>query len=273
MASYGAGCGTAPLLTTRVPCSTNWPMNVYLAEFVGTTMLVLLGNGVVANVGLAKTKSHNGGWIVVTLGWALGVAFAVYTVGRISEAHINPAVTVGLASIGAFAWGQVPGYIAAQVAGGFFGAVLVYLSFFAHWEATDDSDSILSCFSTSPAIRRFGPAIITEFVGTFILLFGVLAIGSVALGAEGAEEAWTVAVGTFFGPLLIGLLVLSIGISLGGPTGYAINPARDFGPRLAHTVLPIPGKRDGDWAYAWVPILSPLCGGIAGAQAFVLLGF
>jgi glycerol uptake facilitator protein len=247
-------------------------MNVYLAEFVGTSMLVLLGNGVVANVVLAKSKAHNGGWIVITLGWALGVAFAVYTVGRISGAHINPAVTIALASIDAFGWEQVPGYIAAQVGGGFFGAVLVYLSFLAHWGETDNRDGILACFSTSPAIRRFVPAVITEFVGTFLLVFGVLAIGSVALGAEAADEAWTVAVGTYFGPLLVGLLVLSIGISLGGPTGYAINPARDFGPRLAHAVLPIPGKRDADWAYAWVPIAAPLLGGIAGARVFVLLG-
>ncbi|MDY0166491.1 MAG: MIP/aquaporin family protein [Thermoguttaceae bacterium] len=247
-------------------------MNVYLAEFVGTAMLILLGNGVVANVVLAKTKSHNGGWIVITLGWALGVAFAVYSVGRISGAHINPAVTVALASIGAFEWSLVPGYIAAQVAGGFLGAGLVYLAFLAHWSETDDRDGILACFCTSPAVRRFGPAMITEFIGTFVLIFGVLAIGKVALGAGEVDEAWTTAVGTYFGPLLIGLLVLSIGISLGGPTGYAINPARDLGPRLAHAVLPIPGKRDSDWAYAWVPIVAPIAGGIAGAKMFVLLG-
>lgn len=247
-------------------------MNVYLAEFVGTAMLILLGNGVVANVVLAKTKSHGGGWIVITFGWALGVAFAAYTVGRISGAHINPAVTVALASIGAFEWHLVPGYIGAQVAGGFLGAVLVYAAFFAHWGETDDRDGMLACFSTSPAVRRFIPAFVTEFIGTFLLIFGVLAIGHVALGASDVEEAWTAAVGTYFGPLLVGLLVLSIGISLGGPTGYAINPARDFGPRLAHAILPIPGKRDSDWAYAWVPIVAPIIGGMAGARVFVLLG-
>jgi glycerol uptake facilitator protein len=247
-------------------------MNVYLAEFVGTSMLILLGDGVVANVVLAKTKSHQGGWIVVTVGWALGVALAVYTVGRISGAHINPAVTVALASTGAFDWQLVPGYIAAQIGGGFFGAVLVYLAFLAHWGETTDRDGILACFCTSPAIRRFGPAFITEFIGTFVLVFGVLAIGRIALGAEATEEAWTTAVGTYFGPLLIGLLVLSIGISLGGPTGYAINPARDLGPRLAHAILPIPGKRDSDWAYAWVPIAAPILGGLAAAQGFTLLG-
>ncbi len=247
-------------------------MNVYLAEFVGTAMLILLGNGVVANVVLAKTKSHNGGWIVITLGWALGVAFAVYSVGRISGAHINPAVTAALASIGAFEWSLVPGYIAAQVAGGFFGGVLVYLAFLAHWGETDNRDGILACFCTSPAVRRFGPAIMTEFIGTFVLIFGVLAIGKVALGAGDVDGAWTTAVGTYFGPLLVGLLVLSIGISLGGPTGYAINPARDLGPRLAHAILPIPGKRDPDWAYAWVPIVAPIVGGVVGAKAFLLLG-
>jgi glycerol uptake facilitator protein len=247
-------------------------MNVYLAEFVGTAMLILLGNGVVANVSLARTKSHQGGWVVVTAGWGLGVAMAVYTIGRISEGHINPAVTVALATTGLFDWQLVPGYVAAQIAGGCFGAVLVYLAFLAHWRETDDGDAILSCFSTSPAIRRFGPAFITEFIGTFVLIFGVLAIGRVALGAATAEEAWTTAVGAYFGPLLVGLLVLSIGVSLGGPTGYAINPARDLGPRLAHALLPIPGKRDSDWAYAWVPIVAPILGGVAGALAFQILG-
>ncbi len=247
-------------------------MNVYLAEFVGTALLILLGNGVVANVVLAKTKSHNGGWIVITAGWGLAVAFAVYTVGRISDAHINPAVTVALASIGALEWHFVPGYIGAQVAGGFLGAMLVYLAFFAHWGETDDRDGILACFSTSPAVRRFGPALLTECIGTFVLVFGVLAIGKVALGAGDVDEAWTTAVGAYFGPLLVGLLVLSIGLSLGGPTGYAINPARDFGPRMAHAILPIPGKGHSDWTYAWVPIIGPLAGGIAGAKVFVLLG-
>lgn len=247
-------------------------MNVYLAEFVGTAMLILLGNGVVANVVLAKTKSHGGGWIVITLGWALGVAFAVYSVGRISGGHINPAVTVALASIGAFQWHLVPGYLGAQVAGGVFGGVLVYLSFLAHWAETDNRDGILACFCTSPAMRRFGPAMITECIGTFVLIFGVLAIGKVALGAGEVDQAWTTAVGTYFGPLLVGLLVLSIGISLGGPTGYAINPARDLGPRLAHAILPVPGKRDADWAYAWVPVVAPIVGGVAGAKVFVLLG-
>ncbi len=248
-------------------------MNVYLAEFVGTALLILLGNGAVANVVLAKNKSHGGGWIVITVGWALGVAFAVYAVGNISGAHINPAVSFGLASIGSFEWGYVPGYVAAQVAGGMLGALLVYAAFYAHWPETEGADGKLACFCTSPAIRRMGPAVVTEFVGTFVLLFGVLAIGNIALGAETAEQAWTEAVSSFFGPLLIGMLVLSIGISLGGPTGYAINPARDLGPRIVHGLLPIPGKRDADWGYAWVPIVAPTLGGVAGAQVFVMLGF
>lgn len=248
-------------------------MNVYLAEFVGTALLILLGNGAVANVVLAKNKSHGGGWIVITVGWGLGVAFAVYAVGSISGAHINPAVTLGLASIGAFEWGCVPAYVTAQVAGGMLGALLVYATFYAHWPETDDAELKLACFCTSPAIRRMGPAVVTEFIGTFVLLFGVLAIGNIASGAETAEQAWTEAVSSFFGPLLIGMLVLSIGVSLGGPTGYAINPARDLGPRIVHGLLPIPGKRDADWGYAWVPIVAPLLGGVAGAQAFVMLGF
>ncbi len=248
-------------------------MHVYLAELVGTAMLVLLGNGAVASVNLTKSKSQGGGWIVITVGWGLAVAFAVYAVGNISDAHINPAVTLGLASIGAFAWADVPGYLAAQVTGGMLGAVLVYAAFFAHWAETEDPDVKLACYCTSPAIRRLGPAAVTEFIGTFVLLFGVLAIGNIALSAETVEEAWTLAVSSYFGPLLIGMLVLSIGISLGGPTGYAINPARDLGPRLVHSLLVIPGKRDSDWGYAWVPVVAPILGGIAGAWVYVLLGF
>jgi glycerol uptake facilitator protein len=246
-------------------------MNPYLAELIGTAILILLGNGVVANVVLNKSKAQNSGWIVITVGWALGVAFAVYTVGRISGAHINPAVTVALASIGAFPWDQVAGYIAAQIAGGFIGATLVYLTFLAHWEETEDQGGKLACFCTAPAIRKIGPAFITEFIGTAMLVFGVLAIGKVALGAGTTDVAWTAAVSTYFGPLLVGLLVLSLGVSLGGPTGYAINPARDLGPRIAHALLPIKGKGSSDWSYAWLPIVAPLVGGVAGAQLFNLL--
>jgi glycerol uptake facilitator protein len=247
-------------------------MNPYLAEFVGTAWLVLFGNGVVANVLLSKSKGNGGGWIVITAGWALAVAMAVYAVGRVSGAHLNPAVTVALAGIDSFDWHLVPGYIGAQVAGGFFGSVLVYLAYLAHWGETADAGLKLACHSTGPAVRRFAPAFITEFIGTAALIFGVLAIGKVGVGAETAQAAWTAAVGTWFGPLLVGLLVFAIGLSLGGPTGYAINPARDLGPRIAHAVLPIPGKGTSDWSYAWVPVVAPIIGGIVGAKLFILLG-
>jgi glycerol uptake facilitator protein len=248
-------------------------MSPYLAELVGTTLLVLFGNGVVANVLLVKSKGFASGWIVIATGWALAVALAVYAVARISGAHLNPAVTVALASTGSFPWSRVPGYIAAQLAGGFLGSVLVYLTYFAHWSVTPSAEHKLACHSTSPAVRRFGPAFVTEFIGTAVLVFGVLAIGKVAFGATSQSEAWLLAVGTWFGPLLVGMLVFAIGLSLGGPTGYAINPARDLGPRLAHAILPIPGKGSSDWAYAWVPVLAPMAGGWFGAKIFVALGF
>ena len=247
-------------------------MNPYLAEVIGTAVLILLGNGVVANVVLAKTKGNGSGWIVITAGWAFAVAVAVYTVGRISGAHLNPAVTLALASIGGFSWSLVPGYIAAQVAGAFLGAGLVYLSYLAHWEPTADAGAKLACFSTGPAVRRTLPAFVTEFIGTGLLVFAVLAFGRVVAGAAVGQEAWVAAVGTWFGPLLVGLLVFAIGLSLGGPTGYAINPARDLGPRLAHTVLPIPGKGSSDWSYAWLPVVAPILGGVAGAHLFKALG-
>lgn len=264
-------------------------MNAYLAEFIGTAVLILLGNGVVANVVLKETKGNNSGWIVIAAGWGLGVAMAVYAVGRISGAHINPAVTLGLASIGDFPWAQAPGYIAAQVAGGSAGAVLVWLSYLPHWRATEDPQAKLACFATTPAIRNPKANFICEFIGTAMLVFGVLSIGSVASGLESvpgmAETAGSTteintmqssleaAYGTFFAPFLVGLLVFSVGLSLGGPTGYAINPARDLGPRIAHAFLPVVGKGDGDWSYALVPVIAPIAGGIVGAQLFVLLGF
>lgn len=249
-------------------------MNVYLAEIVGTFILILLGNGAVANVVLNKSKANGGGWIVITTGWGLAVAFAVYAVGRISGAHINPAVTVALASVNNFSWSLVPGYIAAQTFGAFLGAVTVYLTFLAHYEATTDKAAILATFSTGPAIRRRVPNFITEVVGTAMLVFGVLAIGAVAKGIEpiNLQESLQIGFGTWFGPMLVGILVLSIGLSLGGPTGYAINPARDLGPRIAHAILPIPTKGTSDWSYSWIPIIAPLVGGVLGAQLFVLLG-
>ena len=247
-------------------------MSPYLAEFVGTTVLVLFGNGVVANVVLAKSKGQSSGWIVITTGWAIAVALAVYMVGRISGAHLNPAVTVALASIGGFEWARVPGYVAAQTAGGFAGATLVWLAYYAHWSETPEPGAKLACFSSAPAIRKTGPAFLTEVLGTAALVFGILALSRVASGAPAGQEALVAAMGTWVFPALIGLLIFGLGLSLGGPTGFALNPARDLGPRLAHALLPIAGKGDSDWSYAWVPVLAPLVGGVAGAFAFKAVG-
>lgn len=250
-------------------------MNVFVAELVGTMILILLGGGVVANVVLAESKGRNGGWIVIAWGWGMAVAMAVYAVGRISGAHLNPAVTLGLASIGEFSWSLVPLYMLAQLAGAFLGAVLVYAAYLPHWQATEDAGAKLAVFSTGPAIRHRLGNLLTEIIGTAMLVFGVLAIGAIAQGlpAETVQESLILGFGTWFGPLLVGLLVLSLGLSLGGPTGYAINPARDLGPRIAHALLPIPGKGSSDWAYAWIPVAAPLAGGVLGALLFVLLGF
>jgi glycerol uptake facilitator len=235
-------------------------MKPYTAEFIGTMLLVLLGDGVVAGVLLNKSKAQNAGWIVVTTGWGLAVALAVYVVGPISGAHINPAVTVGLAVTGRFAWSQVGGYLAAQFLGAMAGAVLVFLAYLAHWSGTEDEESKLSVFSTVPAIRRPPMNFLTEIIGTFALMFGVMALSAYKPSAQSGLT-----------PLLVGFLVWSIGLSLGGPTGYAINPARDLGPRIAHALLPIPGKGGSDWSYAWVPVFGPLVGGILGALTYVLL--
>jgi len=249
-------------------------MQTLLAEAIGTMILVLLGDGVVANVVLARTKGNNSGWIVITMGWGVAVALAVYAVGRISGAHLNPAVTIALATMGSFPWPQVPGYIAAQMVGGFLGAVLVWLAYLPHWGATADPASKLGVFSTGPAIRSTAANVICEFIGTAVLHFGVLAIGA---NAQGWSKPGDVDLSLVFSrglqPLLVGVLILGIGLSLGGPTGYALNPARDLGPRLAHAVLPIPGKGSSDWEYAWIPIVAPVLGGIAGAGLYALVGF
>jgi glycerol uptake facilitator protein len=249
-------------------------MHELLAEMVGTLVLILLGEGVVANVVLKKSKAENAGWIVVTAGWAIGVMMGVYAVGRISGAHLNPAVTIAMASIGSFPWKLVPGYILAQLAGAFLGAVLVWLTYLAHWEWTPDADAKLSVFSTIPAIRRPFANLLTEMIGTAILLFGIL---SIAANAQKITTPGELNLALVFShglqPALVGILVWGIGLSLGGPTGYAINPARDFAPRLAHAMLPIPGKRDSDWSYSWIPVLGPILGGILGAWLFRLTGF
>jgi len=242
----------------------------YLAEFIGTALLILLGDGVVAGVLLKNSKAENGGWIVITVAWALAVALAVYAVGRVSGAHINPAVTIALASIGAFPLAQVPGYIIAQMLGAFVGAVLVFVHYLPHWKETEDPNLKLGVFSTGPAIRDTASNFISEFIGTAVLLFGILAIGANAGALAAGDVDLSVAYGTALAPLLVGLLVLVIGLSLGGTTGYAINPARDLGPRIAHAILPIAGKGGSDWGYSWIPVVAPIAGGIVGALLFQL---
>jgi len=237
-------------------------MTAPLAEFLGTMLLILLGDGVVANVVLKQTKGHDAGWIVVTTGWALAVTVAVYCTNAISGAHLNPAVTVGLASIGKFSWSLVPAYLAAQMAGAFVGAVLVWLVYLPHWRATSDAGAKLAVFCTGPAIRHTASNVIGEIIGTFVLVLGVLAVLSPAnlVPGSGFDKGLS--------PALVGVIVWSIGLSLGGTTGYAINPARDLGPRLAHLVLPIPGKGGCDWGYAWIPVLGPVIGGVLAAQVY-----
>jgi glycerol uptake facilitator protein len=220
--------------------------------------LVLLGDGVVAAVVLTKSKAENSGWIVITTGWAMAVAIAVYIAGRISGGHINPAVTLALAAIGKFPWSEVPKYLAAQFLGAFLGAVIVWLAYLAHWPETEDQGKKLAVFSTAPAIRRLPLNLLTECIATFALMFGVLAI---VANTAPAQSGLT--------PLLIGFLIWALGLSLGAPTGFAMNPARDFAPRLAHALLPIPGKGASDWGYAWVPIIGPIIGGLLGAVAYV----
>jgi glycerol uptake facilitator protein len=249
-------------------------MQSLLAEMIGTMILVLLGDGVVANVVLTRTKGQNSGWIVITTGWGIAVAIAVYAVGRISGAHINPAVTIALAVIGSFPWQQVPGYIAAQMAGAILGAILVWALYLPHWRVTDDAGAKLAVFSTGPAIRARGANLLAEVIGSFVLLFGILAI---AANAQTLSKPGDVDLSFVFSrglqPLLVGVLVLGIGLSLGGPTGYAINPARDLGPRIAHAILPIAGKGNSDWDYGWIPIVGPIIGGILGAALYVYIGF
>lgn len=249
-------------------------MEKLIAEFVGTMVLLIFGNGVVANVVLSRTKGARSGWIVISTAWGLGVAMAVYFVGRISGAHINPAVTVGLASIGAFPWSMVPGYLVSQLLGAFTGASVVWLAYLPHWKETEDASAKLGVFATIPEIRKRGANFLNEMIGTALLLFGVLALADNVQALQdpkGLDLSLVYSGG--FQPLLVGFLVWGIGLSLGGPTGYAINPARDLGPRLAHWILPICGKGDSDWSYSWIPIAGPLTGGILGAFLYSLIGF
>jgi len=232
-------------------------VSIFGAEVIGTAILILLGDGVVAAVLLAHSKAQNSGWIVITFGWGMAVAMAVFAVGQFSGAHLNPAVTFGFALEGTIKWSKVPEYLGGEFVGAFIGATLVFLAYSNHWRETEDPGLKLAVFSTAPAIRNTVANIITEIIGTFVLVFGVLAI---------VANKDTVASGLV--PLLVGLLVLGIGLSLGGPTGYAINPARDLGPRIMHAILPIPGKGPSDWSYAWIPVVAPLIGGGLGALAF-----
>jgi glycerol uptake facilitator protein len=246
----------------------------YTAEGLGTAMLILFGDGVVANVLLARSKGESSGWIVITFGWGIAVMVAVYTVGRLSGAHLNPAVTLALASIGAFQWSDVPGYVAAQMIGAFAGAVLVWLMYLPHWAVTQSADLKLAVFCTGPAIRKLSANLLTETLATAAFVFAVLGIGANAQTlAKPGDIDLSVVFSNGLQPLLVGALVLGVGLSLGGSTGYAINPARDLGPRIAHFLLPIPGKRDSDWGYAWIPIVGPLIGGVIGAQLFKAVGF
>ncbi|WP_352405032.1 MIP/aquaporin family protein [Sporanaerobacter acetigenes] len=234
-------------------------MAMYLGEFFGTLILILLGSGVCCNVSLKKSKGQNSGWIVIAAGWGFAVAIAAYTTGWVSGAHLNPAVSIAMAILGNLSWKLVPGYIISQILGAIVGAMLAYAAFKDHFAETDDKDAKLGVFCTAPAIRNFGRNFITEVIGTAMLVVGILGTGN-ANNAIGP-----------LGPMLAGIVVFSIGLSLGGPTGYAINPARDLGPRIAHAILPIPNKRDSDWEYAWVPIFGPVVGGIVGALIYNLI--
>jgi glycerol uptake facilitator protein len=232
-------------------------LSIFGAEVIGTALLILLGDGVVAAVLLNHSKAQNGGWIVITFGWGMAVMVAVFAVGQFSGAHINPAVTLGFAVEGRTEWGDVPEYLAGEFVGAFIGATLVWLSYLMHWRETEDPGLKLAVFCTAPAIRNTAANLITEVVGTFVLVFAIMGFF--------ADETTA---GTGLGALLVGLLVLSIGLSLGGPTGYAINPARDLGPRIMHAILPIAGKGSSDWGYSWIPVVGPIAGGILAALAF-----
>lgn len=228
-----------------------------MGELLGTMVLIICGVGVVGGVLLKWSKAENAGWIVITLGWGLGVVMGVYVSGTASDAHINPAVTLGFAAIGEFPWAKVPTYIAGQMIGAMIGAAIVFFNYLPHWRKTKDQAAKLGIFSTAPGtseeVRKPLQNLVSEMIGTFVLLFALLFL----VGPNNFTEG--------LAPLVIGLLIVVIGMSLGGATGYAINPARDLGPRIAHALLPIPGKGGSDWAYSWVPVVGPIIGGIYGA--------
>jgi glycerol uptake facilitator protein len=251
-------------------------MHPYLAEFLGTAILILLGNGVVANVVLPQTKGHGSGWIVIAFGWGMAVFVAVWCVAPYSGAHLNPAVSLGLAAANKFPASSQPlavdlaGYIGAQLLGAIVGAALVFLFYRDHYAAADDPAAKLATFATGPAIRRASSNLFSEIIGTAVLVLAALLAAEPSItsdkGATGALEPVTMKLGLgSLGALPVGLLVLAIGLSLGGTTGYAINPARDLGPRIAHAVLPVPRKGDSDWNYAWIPVVGPILGGVLAA--------
>jgi glycerol uptake facilitator protein len=235
-------------------------MSPFIGEFIGTALLTTMGGGVVANVLLHKTKGNNSGLIVIALGWAMAVFIGVYTSTTLGgKGHLNPAVTIALSAFGDFDNSLLLDYLAAQFAGAFTGAVIVWIAYKQHFDETTDKDLQLAVFSTAPAIRNPLFNLLTEIIGTFVLMFGGLAMSKSAQ-TLGALDA-----------LPVGLLVLGIGLSLGGPTGYAINPARDLGPRIAHSILPIKNKRDSDWGYSWIPVIGPLIGAMIAAYIFKLI--
>lgn len=233
-------------------------MTPFMGELLGTMILIIIGAGVCAGANLTKSYAKDAGWIVITIAWGLGVTLGVFAVGNISGAHLNPAVTIGLAFAGAFEWSQVPSYIAAQMIGAILGAAIIYLQYLPHWRATEDPGTKLGVFATGPAIPHSFSNLLSEMIGTFVLLLGLQFIGANEF-TEGLN------------PIAVGLLIVAIGMALGGTTGYAINPARDLGPRIAHAILPIAGKGPSNWGYAWVPVVGPILGGSLGAlfhQAF-----
>jgi len=243
-------------------------MTPFLGEFIGTTLLIILGNGVVANVLLSKTKGNNSGWIVISFGWAMAVYVGVFVAAPYSGAHLNPAVTLGLAAAGSFQWDLVATYLLAQLTGSMLGAFLVWVTYRQHFTATDDANAKLAVFCTGPAIRSPLNNLLTEMIGTLVLVLSVLYIAGPTIRFN--ESDGKMGLGAI-GALPVAFLVLAIGLSLGGPTGYAINPARDLGPRIMHFILPIPKKRDSDWSYAWVPIVGPIIGGLLAALIFKLI--
>ncbi len=242
--------------------------NILLGETVGTMLLILLGDGVVAEVLLSKSKGQNSGWIVITTAWALAVYVGVFVAGPVSGAHLNPAVTLGLAIAGNTQWGNVPIYWVGEFLGAFIGAILVWLHYYPHWKETADPGLKLAVFCTAPAIRNTAWNFISEVIGTFVLMFGILAIKGVTGSISGA--AFPLNMGAL-GAIPVAFLVWVIGLALGGTTGYAINPARDLGPRIIHAIVPIPGKGGSDWGYSWIPVVGPLVGAAIAALLYGIL--